>query len=149
MGLEVAMKGLKGLTFGVINKGRDNPTLVQRVKLIQRLEQQKALALDPAFTLTVSKWVKTEDGTKDLRQLRKKVRPWWRQDVTGAIGLTVRCGSKPIEFEKGKTVIVVPSTDELVSTIDTVIAAVRAGELDELLVQQSTARDVPKAKRAA
>jgi hypothetical protein len=30
-----------------------------------------------------------------------------------------------------------------------VIAAVRAGELDELLAQQSKARDVPKAKRAA
>ena len=45
--------------------------------------------------------------------------------------------------------IVVPGMDQLGPTIDTVIAAVRAGELDELLAQQAKARDVPKAKRAA
>jgi hypothetical protein len=33
--------------------------------------------------------------------------------------------------------------------IDTLIAAVRAGELDEVLAQQGRARGVPKAKRAA
>jgi hypothetical protein len=69
--------------------------------------------------------------------------------VTGTISLTVRCGSRPIEFEKGKTAIIVASKDELVATIDTVIAAVRAGELDELLGQQAKVREVSKAKRAA
>jgi hypothetical protein len=39
--------------------------------------------------------------------------------------------------------------DQLVPTIETVIAAVRAGDLDELLAQQTKARDVPKTKRAA
>jgi hypothetical protein len=39
--------------------------------------------------------------------------------------------------------------DQLGPTIETVIAAVRVGELDELLAQQTRARDVPKAKRAA
>ena len=49
------------------------------------------------------------------------------------VGLTVRYGAKAIEFEKGKTAIHVSSKDQLVATIDTIIAAVRAGELDEHL----------------
>ena len=143
------MKGLKGLTFGTINKGRENPVLVRRAKLVQRLEQQKALARDATYTLTVAKWVKTETGGKELVQQPKRVRPWWREDVLGNIALTVRAGGRPIEFEKGKTAIVVPNKDELVPTIEAVIAAVRAGELDELLDQQMKTRDVPRAKRAA
>jgi hypothetical protein len=39
--------------------------------------------------------------------------------------------------------------DQLVPTIETVIAALRAGELDELMAQQAKARDVTKAKRVA
>jgi hypothetical protein len=147
--LEADVKGLKGLTFGAISKGRENPTLVRRAKLVRRLEQQKALALDPTYTLTVQKWVKTEDGGKELRQVRKRVSPWWREDVLGNLALTVRVGGRAIEFEKGKTAIVVPGMDQLVPTIETVIAAVRAGELDELLAQQAKARELPKSKRAA
>jgi hypothetical protein len=143
------MKGLKGLTFGAINKGRENPALARRAKLVHRLEQQKALALDPTYALTVAKWVKTEADGKDLIQLRKRVRPWWREDVLGAIGLTVRYGGRAIEFEKGKTAIVVPGNDQLAATIDAVIAAVRAGDMDELLAQQAKVREVPKSKRAA
>jgi hypothetical protein len=86
------MKGLKGLTFGTINKGRENPVLVRRAKLVQRLEHQKALARDPTYTLTVAKWVKTETGGKELVQQPKRVRPWWCEDVLGSIGLTVRAG---------------------------------------------------------
>jgi hypothetical protein len=37
---------------------------------------------------------------------------------------------KPIEFKKGKAAIAVPSLDRLPSVIDTLIAAVRKGELD-------------------
>jgi hypothetical protein len=42
-----------------------------------------------------------------------------------------------------------PGIDQLVPTIETVIADGRAGELDELLSQQAKPCDVPKAKRAA
>jgi hypothetical protein len=79
----------------------------------------------------------------------KRVGPWWHEDVLRNIALTVRVGGRALEFEKGKTAIVVPSMDQLGPTIDTVIAAVRAGELDELLTQQAKAREVPKAKWAA
>ena len=69
--------------------------------------------------------------------------------MLGTIGLTVRYGSKAIEFEKGKTAIAVPNKDQLIATINTVISAVRAGELDEHLTQQAKERGVPKLKRSA
>ena len=130
-------------------QGIAEPRPCSTAKLIHRLEQQKRLAQDANFVVTVSKWVRNEAGSKELVQLQKRVRPWWREDALGTVGLTVRYGAKAIEFEKGKTAIVVPSKDQLVATLDTVISAVKAGELDEHLSQQAKERGIPKPKRAA
>ena len=46
-----------------------------------------------------------------------------------------RYGFKSIEFEKGKAGITVPAKEKLTGVIDTMIAAVRAGELDTILVR--------------
>jgi hypothetical protein len=51
--------------------------------------------------------------------------------------LTVRYGARPIEFEKGKAAIAVGKKDKLVPTIETVIAAVEAGELDTAIGHMS------------
>jgi hypothetical protein len=143
------MKTLKGLTFAALNKGGDDPTLTRRAKLVERLEQQKALALNPTYTRTTQRWQPNEQGGKDLIEVQKRVRPWWQEDAFGAIALTVRYGAQPIEFEKGKCSVVVPAKGQLVETIDTIIAAVKAGELDPHLAQQAKARVAPKSKRAA
>jgi hypothetical protein len=50
---------------------------------------------------------------KQLRELRKKVRAWWRTDATGAVALTVRYGAKPIEFAPGKAAIAVGKKEKL------------------------------------
>jgi hypothetical protein len=126
-----------------------DPVIQRRAKLIVRLQQQIALAQDPQFTLTRQKWIADETGVKQLRELRKKVRAWWRTDATGAVVLTVRYGAKPIEFEKGKAAIAVGKKDRLVQTIETVIAAVEAGELDGVLAQMSKSAVMTKGKRAA
>ena len=54
------MKILKSLTFGVMSRGSQNPVLARRSKLIHRLEQQKRLAQDANYVITVSKWVRNE-----------------------------------------------------------------------------------------
>lgn len=143
------MTHLKSLNFTAVPKGGGNPVLVRRAKLIARLEDQVALAKDPSYAPTMQRRVKGEDGTKRLVDIPRNVRPWWRSDVTGAVVLTVRYGFKPIEFEKGKAGIAVPSKDKLVGVIQTMIAAVRAGELDEVLAVQTRARGAPKVKKAA
>ena len=142
------MKILKSLTFGVMSRGSQNPVLARRSKLIHRLEQQKRLAHDANYVITVSKWVRNEAGNKELVQLQKRVRPWWREDALGTVGLTVRYGAKALEFEKGKSSIVVPNKDQLIATLDTVIAGVKAGELDEHLTQQAKARGIPEPRQA-
>ena len=143
------MNHLKSLTFTAVPKGAGNPTATRRAKLVARLEEQRALALDPGYAPTRRRSVKNEDGTKQAVETQRRLRPWWRADASGAIVLTVRYGFRTIEFEKGKAGIAVPSKDKLVSIIDTMIAAVRAGELDEVLAQQSKARAAPKARKAA
>jgi hypothetical protein len=56
---------------------------------------------------------------------------------------------KPIEFEKGKPAIAVSSLDKLPSVIDTLITAIRNGELDQQLAEASKHGNPRKSKRAA
>jgi hypothetical protein len=71
----------------------------------------------------------------------------------GSYALFVRSGLKQIEFEKGKPAIAVPTLDKLPSVIDTLITAVRNGELDqqfaEVSAQAKTPSARPKVKRGA
>jgi hypothetical protein len=69
-----------------------------------------------------------------------KIRPWWRENTDGSIGFFVLVGFHPIEFQKGKSAISVPSLDKMPAVIDTVIAAVRAGELDAQLAPPTKKR---------
>jgi hypothetical protein len=59
----------------------------------------------------------------------------------------IRCGSKVIKLEKGKAAIIVGKPDNLIPTIDAVIAAVNAGELDGHLAQMGLARPLRKAAK--
>ena len=144
------MTSFKTLTFTQLPKlTAADPVIHRRNKLIVRLQQQIALAQDPQFTLTRQKWIADETGVKQLRELRKRVRAWWRTDPTGAVVLTVRYGAKPIEFAPGKAAIAVGKKEKLISTLQTVIAAVEAGELDGVLAQMSKTAVMTKGKRAA
>jgi hypothetical protein len=145
------MTQLKSLTFAALPRlAAADPVIQRRNKLIVRLQQQIALVQDPQFTLTRQKWIADETGVKQLRELRKKVRGWWRRiDPTGAVVLTVRYGAKPIEFSKGLAAIAVGKKDRLVQTIETVIAAVEVGELDNALATMSKSAVMTKGKRAA
>jgi hypothetical protein len=64
----------------------------------------------------------------------------------GSYVFFIRLGSKPIEFEKGKNAIAVPSLDKIPLVIDILITAVRNGELDDQLAQ---AKKPPTAARSA
>src|ERR1035438_7468244 len=120
--MEQNMTQLKSLTFAALPRlTAADPVIHRRNKLIVRLQQQIALAQDPNFSLTRQKWIADEAGVKQLRELRKKVRAWWRTDPTGAVVLTVRYGAKPIEFSPGKAAIAVGKKEKLTSTLETVI----------------------------
>jgi hypothetical protein len=78
----------------------------------------------------------------------QKVQSWWRIASNGSIAFGIRAG-RLVEFEKGKTAIVVPSLDKLPGAIDTVIAAVKAGELDTQLESASKSIGARRVKKAA
>jgi hypothetical protein len=144
--MEDAMTVLKSLTFTALPKPSVSPTLDRRAKIITRLEEQKRLLADPSYMRTVRSWQKDEAGGKSVVEKKQRVLPWWASSPDGKHVFFVRAGWKPIEFEKGKAAIAVPSLDKLPSVIDTLIAAVRNGELDEQLAQASAQFKTPKSK---
>jgi hypothetical protein len=61
--------------------------------------------------------------------------------------MSVKFGAKPVKFEKGKAGIVVPSNDKLPTGIDTLIAAIKGGEMDKLLTQAANTNTVGKPRK--
>jgi uncharacterized protein DUF6641 len=128
------MSALRSLTLTTIPKVGANPTLDRRTNIIARLEEQKLLLKDPSYTRTVRTWVK-KDGQLMPVDKQQRILPWWRLNANGSYVFFIRSGSKPIEFEKGKNAIAVPSLDKVPLIIDILITAVRNGELDEQLAR--------------
>jgi hypothetical protein len=144
--MEDKMAVLKSLTFTTMPTPGGNPMLDRRARVIARFEEQKLILNDPNYIRTVRTWVR-KDGERVMVEKHQRVAPRWRQHSNGSYALFVRSGLKPIEFEKGKTAIAVPSLDKLPSVIDMLITAIRAGEIDQQLAQTSK-QGAPKSKAA-
>ena len=140
---------LKNLSLSVL------PTLTgmspeqhRRAKLIRKLMEQKAIAeaerdgREP--NIMHRRWVTTESGSKTLIDAPKRIKRWWITDATGNCLFAISYGSKVLEIEKGKTAVVVGKPDQLVPTIETIITAINAGELDGQLSEMGQARFVRK-----
>src|ERR1700757_4821828 len=123
------MPVLKSLSFTALPKSGNDPVQMRRSKFVAKLEEQKLLLKDPNHVRTTQRWTKV-NGERQAVTKQQAVRPWWKTDPSGQIVMSVKFGSKPVEFEKGKAGIVVPSKDKLPTVIDTLIAAVKAGEMD-------------------
>jgi len=140
---------LKSFTFVTQPKLNNDPIFIKRERMVSRLEDQKKLFADPSFVRRVKRWERKEGGEKVLVEKPIRTSKWWQPDQNGGYVMTVKVGSKRIEFEKGKAAIAVGSLDKLSGVIDSLIRAVRAGELDEQLNQSSKApRPLPPRKAA-
>ena len=137
---------LKSLNFTTFQKPGLNPTLDRRARVIAHLQEQKLLLADAGYQRTVKSWKKNEAGEKSLVDSKQRVLPWWSIQPNGFYAFCIRSGWKPIEFERGKAAIAVPSLDKLPSIIDTLITAVRNGELDEQLAQATKQATPPRPK---
>ena len=143
---------LKTLNYAALPASvRMTPEQHRRAKLIAKLNEQKALAEADqegrVLNLTRRRWVTTEDGAKRLMDAPKRLKRWWFNDSAGNCLLAVRYGNKVLELEQGKAAIVVGKTDKLIATIDVVISAVNAGELDQNLAQMGFGREIKKAAK--
>lgn len=109
-----------------------------RAKLIDRLTEQKELSeadlKGEQLTKTRVKFVKDDTTGETTRiEVPKKIRRWWWKDETDAVMLVIRYGNKLVQIAKDKGTIEVGTLDKLPKVIDTVIEAVKAGELDKAL----------------
>jgi hypothetical protein len=113
------MSALRALTFTTLPEIGANPALDRRAKMIARLEEQKLLLNDPNYTRTVRTWVKKDRQLMPVDK-QQRVLPWWRVNANGSYVFVffVQSGSKPIEFEKGKNAIAVPSLEKVPMVID-------------------------------
>ena len=125
---------LKSLKFTTIPKSNPDPVLARRAKLIERLQEQKALIQNPSLTRKIIRKVK-KDGQTTAEEHEVKVLPWWRADEKGQVVFFIRSGWRMIELEKGKPGILVGGQERLGPSIDLIIEATKAGELDAALGQ--------------
>jgi hypothetical protein len=95
---------------------------------------------------SIRSWVKNEQGERTLIEKKQRVLPNWRKQPDGSYIFFVRAGWKPIELEKGKAGILARSSEELLTSIDISIAAVREGQFDRQLAEASAQVQRPKAK---
>src|ERR1035438_7589986 len=142
------MPVLKSLSFTALPKTGNDPVQQRPSKFVSKLEEQKLLLKDPNHVRTVQRWTKV-NGERQATTKQQAVRPWWKTDPAGQVVMSVKFGAKPIEFEKGNAGIPAGSRDKLPAVIDTLISAVRAGELDELFNQAAKTGSIGKARKAA
>ncbi len=128
------------------------PILGKRLKLIDRLEEQLAMAkamLDKTpFEAFREKSVKDpETGERKTIRKRRSVRPWY-YDSNEHYYIEIKVGLKAIELEKGKTAIDVGAKEKLPDVINTIIQAVEKGELDTYILAVSPVKP-PKLRNKA
>ena len=120
------------------------PVLGKRLKLIEKLEQQKEMAVcmieNRRFEAFRDKKVKNpETGEVTVQRRPTSVRPWY-YDSDDHYYLEVKVNNKPIDLQKGKPAIDVGDKAKLPEVIDTIIKATESGELDGFLLKPA----VPK-----
>jgi hypothetical protein len=112
---------------------------MMRQKLLDRIDDQialaKASASGEAFQRVRFRRVRDlENDEVSETPVRTRVRPWWATDKDGSVLLWIKYGNQTLDLQKGKSAIKIASRDELVGTLETVRNAVRAGEMDELVL---------------
>lgn len=124
------------LKLTAARKSRALPEVVKRRnKLLGKLTEQRQLAaaLEQGQHYTPKRlrsMIDTETGTRVVKEVAVRIKPWFWTGEKGETLLAINYGSKQIELLKGKTAIDVGDTANLVTVLDTVITAVKSGELD-------------------
>jgi hypothetical protein len=114
---------------------QQSPVVHRRNKLSSKIQEQILLAAaqneGSTYAPTRIKTVTNADGDRVQVTHAKRVKPWWFVGDSGKVCIEIRYGAKVIELSKGKTAIEIASPTALVETLETVKAAVLAGELDQ------------------
>lgn len=137
------LKALK-LTSAVPSRATNDPVQRAREKMIAALAEQKLMAeakiTGQAFAPTHMVRKKNAEGQPVEIETLKRVRQGWFVDAGGKVFFGLRYAGKTIEFAKDKNAIEVGELPALPAVLDTLVEAVRAGELDTQLTAAAAER---------
>jgi hypothetical protein len=124
-------------------------TVRRRTKLIEKLQEQmlgaEALIAGKLYQPTKTITQKNADGEHERVQQPKRFRAWYWHDVAGVWHTEVRYGAKVLKLNsKGDTAITVGNKEALPTTLQLVIDAVYAGELDAAIDAVAVTRKLIK-----
>ena len=139
------MAMLDQLTLASATPTRDKtPTGRFRRRMAEALDLQidiaKADGAGTEFRRTRQRWIKTEAGGKELREVPVRLKRWWWKDDAGTTYLALRHGAKLLEIAPGKRAIEVGAIEDLPQKLSILRAAVRAGELDTCIASMTAPR---------
>jgi hypothetical protein len=124
------------LKLTAARKARAMPDVVKRRnKLLLKLSEQRALAAALQTGVHYSpkrlrSFTDINTGQRIVKEVPVRIKPWFWTGERGETLLCVNYGSRQIEIAKNKTAIEVGTDADLITVLDTVIAAVKNGELD-------------------
>lgn len=133
------MNALAGLKFTAAKKATNlSPVVQRRNKLLKRIWEQIELAKaeqnGEVFSVTrLRSYKDSESGIRKQIETQKRVKAWWFTGDNGKLALSVRYGARILELAKGKYAVEVGTAQDLVPTLETIKAAVDAGELDNAI----------------
>jgi hypothetical protein len=137
------LKALK-LASAVPVRATADPVQRSREKIVEALYEQKALV---NAKMTGTEYVvfhdvtrKNEAGERVKVKAPKRMREGWFTNAAGKVFFALRYAGKPIDFAKDKNAIEVGELAALPAVLDTLVDAVRAGELDTQLVAAAAER---------
>lgn len=137
------LKALK-LSSAVPARAQVDPVRRSREKMVAALVEQKLMAeakiAGKPFAPTHIVRKKNAEGVRVEVEALKRVRQGWFSDSSGKVFFAIRYAGKTIEIAKDKNAIEVGELASLPKIIDTLIEAVRAGELDAQLITAATER---------
>ena len=145
------MSHLKALKFASAVPVRTTTDPVQRAreKMIATLAEQKQMAeakiAGQVFAPTHRVRRTNAEGLRVEVEALKRVRQGWFSNGNGKMFFAIRYAGRPIEFAKDKNAIEAGELTALPKIIDTLIEAVRAGELDTQLTADALTKRYGKA----
>ena len=129
--------------------GQIDAVELRRHKLIVKINEQIDLATNANTKVSERFVVKDNEGDEKETSVEKRVLRWWQIGMNGKIKLTIRYGSRPLQFAKGLDAIEVADTNEMVGVLEKFREATERGELDTLIAEQIAKRKNKKAVKVA
>ena len=130
--------------YAPLPDSRSDPAQHRRARLVERLQEQSKLAIDPTATTRTLNRNKGKGDQRKVVEIKQVIRPQWRVGPNGKVLFWMRGASGKIEFATGQFAIVVPDVKSIPPMVEALIERVQSGEFDAQLTAKREKQ--PKAK---